>query len=84
MKIVSSFSKFRLYILKNCPCKYIFYGIGIVGKRVDVALAGKRLPPPMDARNTKGITSALSAFKKEVRSFIEGRISPGIPPARDE
>lgn len=39
----------------------LFYGI--CGERVKVSPDGKLLPPPLDIRNTRRVTSALLAFR---------------------
>lgn len=42
------------------------------GKRADVTPNGEQLPSPVDTQNTRGITTALSAFGGLGREWREG------------
>lgn len=50
----------------------LFSFCGVGGKRADISSNGKRLPPPIDICNTRGIISASSALEGWGGGWREG------------
>lgn len=53
-----------------CVTKAIIFFTDTGGKRADASLAGKRLPPPIDTRNFRGVTGVWPGDNKGIKKVF--------------